>query len=71
MTAPDDDTLTFGVVDTHERRFRRELMGLLLLLLGVVALVWLLAITDWRLLAGAGAVCAIAGGLWLGRDGRD
>lgn len=60
------DPLDVGPVEVHERGFRRELLGLLLVLAGVVALGWLLCSVDWRLAAGLAAVGAIAAGVRLG-----
>lgn len=68
MTAPLDDPregapTTSGVA--------REVVGLLLLLVGSVVLIVLLGSVDWRLAVGAGAVALIGGGLSLGRGTDD
>lgn len=67
MTSPLDDPRDFGAVDAHERGFRRELIGLLLVLTGAAVLVWVLATADWRLAVGAAAVALITAGFLLGR----
>lgn len=49
------------------RRVTRELVGLLLTLLGALLLILLLATVDWRLPAGLGALLLIGSGVYLGR----
>lgn len=56
---------------TRLRRVARELVGLLLVVLGAVALCLVLATVDWRLAAGLAAAACVATGLWLGSGQSD
>lgn len=63
---PDDDPR--AGFPTTTGRVGREVVGLLLIVLGVVALGVLLATVDWRWAAGLAAAVTIAAGVWLGTD---
>lgn len=65
MTAPLDDDSRPGVAG--RRGIGRELLGLLLVVVGILLAAAVLASVDWRLTAGFGAIVLIAGGLLLGR----
>lgn len=69
MTAPIPDD-PFEGLPAKQGRVGRELVGLLLLIVGVVVLLYVLATVDTRLVVAAGGVSLVATGVWLGR-GRD
>lgn len=66
MTSPLDDDPWRGLPTTGGL-VRREVVGLLLTLLGAAVLLWVLATVDWRLPVGLVAAAVLAGGLFLGR----
>jgi hypothetical protein len=66
VTGPLSDDPYEGLPATR-RRVTREVVGLLLALLGALVLILLLATVDWRLPAGLGALLLIGTGIYLGR----
>lgn len=71
MTAPGDDELDRALSQAARRQLVRELIGLLAVLAGLVVIAVVLGTVDLRLAIAMGGGALIAGGLWLGRDGRD
>lgn len=69
MSAPlDDDPWPRGLTTAAEPwSITREVLGVLLLLVGVLVIGGVLLTVDPRWVIGLGGVLLIAGGLWLGR----
>lgn len=68
MTLPRDDDPYRGLPVGPEMWVPgRELVGLLLVIAGLAAGVWVLATVDWRWVIGVAAAAAVGLGVYLGR----
>lgn len=70
MTAPLSDD-PFQGLPVRRHQVVRDIVGLLAVLVGLATLATTLATVDVRWVIGLGGAVLVAGGLWLGRDGRD